>query len=73
MLLICDDNLGAQVTGVSNPYLSRHPYPSPEVRVLAGMGMGREKKPGGYLGHTLATSPTGCVCVCILALLLFLP
>jgi hypothetical protein len=34
-------------------HFDRYPYPSPGVRVLTGMGMGREKKPGGYPGHTL--------------------
>jgi hypothetical protein len=37
-----------------------YPYPSPGVRVLTGTGEGREKKPGGYPGHTLGTGQGQC-------------
>jgi hypothetical protein len=35
-------------------HLGGYPYPLWQVRVLAGTGMGTEKKHGSYLGHTLA-------------------
>jgi hypothetical protein len=33
--------------------LDGYPYPLLGVRVLVGIGKGTEKKPKGYLGHTL--------------------
>ena len=36
-------------------HLHGYPYPSHGSRVLVGKGKGTEKKPRGYLGHTLVT------------------
>jgi hypothetical protein len=39
--------------------LDGYPYPLLGVRVLVGTGKGTEKKPKGYLGHTLVEMQQG--------------